>query len=312
MSTHANPAKAERAAGTGMSLGVLGYGKDEKFSHESAKAVVFMSRGWVMKEGTSIFNPVYRIGQWTGNEHLYWVDDRTCGIKNDNGILLLPPVVMSGHDIDTGWIWSKKISPLLKENTEHFYKTILYQAGFVESLNGEPVVSQIAEKTFNFLTGIYLGGHGFKNVIPQRNVCILMLPEGVLLSNNFKPWSDFQDIAITGPGLYETGGGWWGGGLGVKGALEGAAFASIMNFLTTRTHIETFVRMIFEDAELNLYISHSTPEDLDIKFSFLRGILANPTKHEATKEIREFGFCTKCGAPKLQGGAYCGKCGNAF
>jgi hypothetical protein len=58
----------------------------------------------------------------------------------------------------------------------------------------------------------------------------------------------------------KKGGGFFGGGFGVTGALEGMAVAALLNTLTTRSEIQTIIR--FEGSDLEAFFFHSkTPPD---------------------------------------------------
>ena len=51
-------------------------------------------------------------------------------------------------------------------------------------------------------------------------------------------------IQIEGPGAVSRGGGFIGGGFGFGGALEGIAIATVLNALTTKTNIHTFIQIL--------------------------------------------------------------------
>jgi len=81
------------------------------------------------------------------------------------------------------------------------------------------------------------------------------------------PYSHIEDVEIGGPGLVKTGGGFIGGGLGVNGAIEGMALASVLNGLTTRTSIKTVLRIQGTGCELFFLSTTITPEQLRIAMS---------------------------------------------
>lgn len=81
------------------------------------------------------------------------------------------------------------------------------------------------------------------------------------------PFQDLLDIEIGGPGVVETGGGFIGGGFGIKGSLEGMAFAHVLNRLTTRKTINTMVRLDTSHGEIFLHTSSVEPGALRIVLS---------------------------------------------
>jgi hypothetical protein len=81
------------------------------------------------------------------------------------------------------------------------------------------------------------------------------------------PYSEIEDIEIGGPGIVRTGGGFVGGGLGAIGAIEGMGIASILNGLTSRTSIETILRIQGTGFEIFLLYANATPERLRIELS---------------------------------------------
>ncbi len=72
------------------------------------------------------------------------------------------------------------------------------------------------------------------------------------------------DITVNGPGTVTTGGGFIGGGFGVEGALEGVALASVLNVLTTKKKIHTFVTLTTNFGELHLHYGAMDPAPLRI------------------------------------------------
>lgn len=75
------------------------------------------------------------------------------------------------------------------------------------------------------------------------------------------------DISVTGPGTVTTGGGFVGGGFGVEGALEGIAIAGVLNMLTTKKKIHTFVTFTTNFGELHLHYGAMDPAPLRIYLS---------------------------------------------
>lgn len=73
---------------------------------------------------------------------------------------------------------------------------------------------------------------------------------------------ELAELHIAGPGSVTTGGGFIGGGFGVDGALEGVAIATVLNFLTTKTKVHTFLTLITNFGELHLHYSGMEPAAL--------------------------------------------------
>jgi len=81
-------------------------------------------------------------------------------------------------------------------------------------------------------------------------------------------YEEVTGLNVGGPGAITetTGGGFWGGGFGVKGAMEGILMAGVLNALTTksRTTIETTVEFYAGSRALLLVTPQATPESLQI------------------------------------------------
>jgi hypothetical protein len=78
---------------------------------------------------------------------------------------------------------------------------------------------------------------------------------------------EIVDISISGPGNVTNGGGFIGGGFGVEGAVEGMAIATVLNALTSRTKIHTFITLITHTGELHLHYGGMEPSALRIALS---------------------------------------------
>jgi hypothetical protein len=87
------------------------------------------------------------------------------------------------------------------------------------------------------------------------------------------PYSEVEDVEIGGPGLVKVGGGFVGGGFGVTGAVEGMAIASVLNGLTSRTSIQTVVRIRGTNCELFLLHTRATPDQLRMELSRALGVI---------------------------------------
>jgi hypothetical protein len=76
-------------------------------------------------------------------------------------------------------------------------------------------------------------------------------------------WSDLVGIEILGPGKVTSGGGFFGGGLGLEGAAEGMVIAGVLNALTTRSSIQTVLGLLFRQQEL--WLMHQILEPLALR-----------------------------------------------
>jgi hypothetical protein len=80
-------------------------------------------------------------------------------------------------------------------------------------------------------------------------------------------YDDIREIELGGPGAMQSGGGFIGGGFGVGGIIGGIALAAALNKLTTRTAIQTLIRIAAPRAELIVSHDRTTPEQLRIYLS---------------------------------------------
>lgn len=74
--------------------------------------------------------------------------------------------------------------------------------------------------------------------------------------------AELAELNISGPGSVTSGGGFIGGGFGVDGALEGMAVATVLNLLTTKTKVHTFLTLIANFGELHLHYAGMEPSAL--------------------------------------------------
>lgn len=82
---------------------------------------------------------------------------------------------------------------------------------------------------------------------------------------------------VGGPGEVQSSGGFIGGGFGVEGFLIGAAGAAVLNKLTTRSSVQTVLRVTTEQGELTLFTDQITPESLDHWLAPVRHAIATRT-----------------------------------
>lgn len=80
-------------------------------------------------------------------------------------------------------------------------------------------------------------------------------------------YSDVIAIQVTGPGTISSGGGFIGGGFGVEGAITGIAIGALLNKLTTRTQVFTFIQIETVKGEIFLHYPGAEPGALRIELS---------------------------------------------
>lgn len=93
------------------------------------------------------------------------------------------------------------------------------------------------------------------------------------------PYFELALMEISGPGTLTSGGGFAGGGFGVSGALEGIAIASVLNALTTKSKIHTFVSFTTNIGELHFHYGEMEPAALRIALSQIRTTLRRLSPH---------------------------------
>lgn len=95
------------------------------------------------------------------------------------------------------------------------------------------------------------------------------------------PLTEMTSLEFGGPGLQVHGGGFIGGGFGVKGAAEGIVAADLLNRLTTKTTLNSQINIVMKERGLLLHSATITPEQLAIKFTAAVGRIANQCRAEA-------------------------------
>lgn len=191
------------------------------------------------------------------------------------------------------------------------------------------------------LMGTHVGGYGTE-LMPGEPCVVALSGRGLCATGAgsvlLRPADHLRGVQIGGIGAYTTGGGWVGGGFGIAGALEGAAFASLMNTLTTRRHIDCVIRFVFDDAEATFSLSSDTPDRLQLDASALIAALRGPSELPNAQALRlttvahrppAVGdsraladrrssatavprFCGHCGASREPAHAFCTGCGKPF
>ena len=138
---------------------------------------------------------------------------------------------------------------------------------------------------------VYLGGAGVPLKTYEKSTLMVSRKGFTIGQGGSSIWTQsfegLNGIQVTGEGLYQTGGGWIGGGFGISGALQGAAFASIMNALTTRTHNDCYFRFVYSGTDATFQVLSHTPRNLEIALSGVRNWLEtrNPVGTPLTQVI---------------------------
>ena len=133
----------------------------------------------------------------------------------------------------------------------------------------DPVNSRV------YVAGSVLAVSGYQ--IPIHAMCVLECRSDNIILNwingtrftpiAFEEYPQVLSLQIGGRGQITTGGGFMGGGFGVKGFIEGAAIATALNLITTRTRIETIVHFRSSRGELFLLNRKYTPQQLFMTLS---------------------------------------------
>lgn len=132
------------------------------------------------------------------------------------------------------------------------------------------------------LSAQVLGGYGYP-VRPGEPIALLCGPEQIEIRTadgktilDAIAYGEVCELQVTGPGTVTKGGGFIGGGFGVRGAAEGMLIGGVLNALTTKTDVLTFVHIETEAGELFMHYDRLDPLPLRIELSpvFVRVRLA--------------------------------------
>jgi hypothetical protein len=155
------------------------------------------------------------------------------------------------------------------------------------------------------LDTVYLGGAGIPLRVYEKSTLIVS-QKGFFIGQDgnslwTKSFEGLRGVQITGEGLFQTGGGWIGGGFGVSGALKGAAFASVMNALTTRTHNDCYFRFVYPGIDGTFQVLSHTPRNLEIALSGVRNWLETKQPDLAPRNSAEASISTVEQLERLHG-----------
>lgn len=119
---------------------------------------------------------------------------------------------------------------------------------------------------------VIIGGSGF-GLSKDEVVLVSCVSDNLTLSNIKTEkvfsiqFSKILNIEISGPGKVSTNAGVVGGGFGLRGALKGIMIASVINSLTTKTTINTFLRVSTAQGEVHLHTSELDTKELRLAIS---------------------------------------------
>jgi hypothetical protein len=126
---------------------------------------------------------------------------------------------------------------------------------------------------------LFLGGYGYE-LVPRHQYAVAFDDAGVVVTDEARhlavaevPLGQLTGVEIGGPGAVTTNAGIIGGGFSLQGFLEGAAFASLINALSSRTEVQTVFRLEASGGELTFFYSGETPDQLRITLAQLFGHL---------------------------------------
>lgn len=193
--------------------------------------------------------------------------------------------------------------------------------------------NKITHQKTKVFEGTYIGGFGY-SISENEKVALVFMNSGISVIGSkiiCLNWDEVLGIQLGGIGTFQTGGGFFGGGFGVSGALQGIALASILNKLTTKTHFDCIVRIVLSESEISLALN-TTPQSLEMAISaglnYLRkkvknnnfdsslglsnivsssSINAEDSQNETSQSSI---FCDQCGSKLRISAFYCSNCGN--
>ena len=125
-----------------------------------------------------------------------------------------------------------------------------------------------------------LGGYGWQEptFVPGSSCVLRFTEEGlvVLPTSSWttlirSPYKDALALEFSGPGRVKSGTRIIGGGFGLAGAAGGMIAATVLNSLTSRTNIHTFIRYEATSLEAFFFYSLATPDELRMQLSEVLG-----------------------------------------
>jgi hypothetical protein len=129
------------------------------------------------------------------------------------------------------------------------------------------------------ITALFVGGFGYE-LVKDSVVSLEAGLEGFLVRDFDKnsavqiPYVDVVNFEMEG-GLVQRGGGFAGGGFGIVGFAAGAAASMALNKITSKSEIQTMLRLVTRNGEVVLYTNQATPDQIEIAFSEARMRIRN-------------------------------------
>jgi hypothetical protein len=166
------------------------------------------------------------------------------------------------------------------------------QAAKMVETERQAQVAALEARALGSLRGVaYLGGYVPESAITPGWLYDVLFLEDCLVVLAYRQakvlaevsYIQVEDVAIGGPGLVKTGGGFVGGGFGMGGAVEGMAIAAVLNALTTRTSVKTIVRIQGTACELFLLHTKLAPAQLRIAMSRPLAAIRSTRATQATR-----------------------------
>lgn len=129
-------------------------------------------------------------------------------------------------------------------------------------------MTQVALPAWLKISCTVLGGFGHA-VVPNETVDLLFREKSFEIRAGDRTseeifYLELVELEISGPGTVARGGGFIGGGFGIGGAIEGIAIAGILNALTTRYKVHTFLTLVTHMGEIHLHHGGMEPAALRI------------------------------------------------
>ncbi|TRY16541.1 hypothetical protein FOJ82_15875 [Tessaracoccus rhinocerotis] len=245
---------------------------------------------------------------------------------------------------------------LLAEEVKESVRVHLTRGRYLSFYTGSIAATPIVEAFNNALSLAHLGAGSFPIVAPLQEpvvyaahhfggygtpippdtpaqiafssggVCVLSHAEPFL-----RPLAQLQGLQSGGMGEMRSDAGWVGGGFGVAGALKGALFASVMNWVSTATHMDSVLRLRFDDAEATFALLTTGPGRVGIELSALLATLRGSDQPVAPDALglaslaeravsrttephnrSSLKFCGGCGTRRADAHAFCTECGFKF
>jgi hypothetical protein len=133
-----------------------------------------------------------------------------------------------------------------------------------------------------------VGGYEFRGLAPGAMHSLTFSDMAVEISaasgpRVTVPYDGLLVLGTEGPGAVTTGGGFLGGGFGLKGAAEGILAASVLNALTRRTTVEAYLEVQDSDSYWIFMSESQTPAQLERMLKPVRARMRVPHGRPAAR-----------------------------